>query len=371
MKNSYLLFTVLLCAAIFAKAQTIETLTLQPGPEGKDTYVNSAYQHQNTVFGYSRALISCAYTFQGEYGIGRSYFQFDLSAIPPEAEILSASLDLKFDIGNGFGFQMGENASYLQRVTSDWDEETTTWNTQPTFTDENQVLLQNSTEPDQNYLGIDVTNLVADMLSEGNNNYGFALNMISTETYRSMLFAAGDSPDSTLWPKLTITYQVCGPTLSSFASDNSNDRLVSFFDSSLNAETWTWQFGDGLYSSLQNPIHEYSVYGTYRVCLTTTNNCSTDTYCSLLIVGPLAIEETLSGTVNVFPNPSAKGFTVETTKSEKQFLARITDMTGKVIFNQSILPFENKLYVPSLKAGVYTLVLENEQYSVFTKLIAY
>ena len=370
MKNSIMLIACLLVANIFTKAQNIETLILKPGNEGKDTYVNSAYQHQNTSFGYSRALISCAYTFQGEYGIGRSYIQFDFSAIPPEAEILSAKLDLKFDIGNGFGFQTGDNASYLQRVTSGWDEETTTWNSQPALSEQNQVLLPSSTDPMQDYLDIDVTNLVKDMRTSGN-NYGFALNMIGTETYRSMIFAAGDSPDSTLWPKLTITYQVCSPTLSSFTSDNSNDRLVAFFDSSLNAETWTWQFGDGQYSDLQNPTHEYNAYGTYRVCLTTSNDCSTDTYCSLLIVGPNAIQITPSNPINVFPNPSATGFTVESTLFEETTQAEIVDITGKIMRNAPAKLAGNKFFISPMNAGVYTLIIINGRHSIHTKLVAY
>ncbi|MBI4647087.1 MAG: PKD domain-containing protein [Bacteroidia bacterium] len=43
--------------------------------------------------------------------------------------------------------------------------------------------------------------------------------------------------------------------------------------SSGNIVSWLWDFGDGQYSSLQNPIHVYSANGTYTVILTATNNC--------------------------------------------------------------------------------------------------
>jgi hypothetical protein len=37
--------------------------------------------------------------------------------------------------------------------------------------------------------------------------------------------------------------------------------------------SWQWDFGDGIYSSLQNPTHTYTSGGTYTVVLTVTNQC--------------------------------------------------------------------------------------------------
>ncbi|MCB0402773.1 MAG: PKD domain-containing protein [Flavobacteriales bacterium] len=44
-----------------------------------------------------------------------------------------------------------------------------------------------------------------------------------------------------------------------------------FTDSSFNALTWAWDFGDGNSSTAQNPVHTYAAAGTYNVTLTTTN----------------------------------------------------------------------------------------------------
>lgn len=46
---------------------------------------------------------------------------------------------------------------------------------------------------------------------------------------------------------------------------------TTFTDSSFNALTWHWDFGDGDTSTTQNPTHLYAVAGTYNVTLTTTN----------------------------------------------------------------------------------------------------
>ncbi|QQR96192.1 MAG: PKD domain-containing protein [Bacteroidota bacterium] len=49
-------------------------------------------------------------------------------------------------------------------------------------------------------------------------------------------------------------------------------NLVQFTDSSLNAQTWLWNFGDGDSSTLQNPTHLYSTTGSFTVSLITSDN---------------------------------------------------------------------------------------------------
>jgi len=67
---------------------------------------------------------------------------------------------------------------------------------------------------------------------------------------------------------------------------------VSFLDSS-NAfgtgpiTSWSWDFGDGNASTLQNPTHNYNSSGWYLVCLTitTTNPQCTSAYCDTIVAG--------------------------------------------------------------------------------------
>lgn len=51
---------------------------------------------------------------------------------------------------------------------------------------------------------------------------------------------------------------------------------------------WSWDFGDGNTSTLQNPNHTYTANGTYSVCLTVTANCNgticTETICYNVLV---------------------------------------------------------------------------------------
>lgn len=60
----------------------------------------------------------------------------------------------------------------------------------------------------------------------------------------------------------------------------SGDPTVSFVDESLNSPTsWSWNFGDGGTSTLENPTHTFLADGTYNVCLTATNATGSNTGC--------------------------------------------------------------------------------------------
>jgi hypothetical protein len=65
---------------------------------------------------------------------------------------------------------------------------------------------------------------------------------------------------------------------------SSDPNLYQFYDQSTgNIDSWLWDFGDGSFSTEQNPAHRYADSGIYLVCLTAGSmqnpiQC-TDTYC--------------------------------------------------------------------------------------------
>lgn len=58
------------------------------------------------------------------------------------------------------------------------------------------------------------------------------------------------------------------------------DRTVHFIDSTTNILSWLWDFGDGTYSFLQNPIHQYNDTAVYNVSLTytTSSGCTSSVF---------------------------------------------------------------------------------------------
>ena len=207
MKKTLLLATLFYCVATSAQV----TLVLQPnGQQGKDAQVNDLSSNLNVNFGSSPVFAS--YVWQnGSVYRNKALIQFDLTAIPANAVITSATLDLYADnptttfIGNPATPMNGSsNASYIRRITQPWQENTVTWANQPTVDNTNQVTLPNSSSTTQDYLGVDVTQLVNDLLTYGNN--GFMIEPVSTIPSNSMVFRSSEYADSAYRPRLTIVY---------------------------------------------------------------------------------------------------------------------------------------------------------------------
>lgn len=131
--------------------------------------------------------------------------------IPTNAVISSASLDLYANPapvnGNGIAMQ-GANESVLQRVTSSWSGINVTFNTSPATTGVNEVVLPQSSSASQDYLGIDVTSLVTDMVVNPSSSFGFLLKLQNETPFTSMIFASADYPDTTLHPHLSVCYSI-------------------------------------------------------------------------------------------------------------------------------------------------------------------
>jgi len=94
---------------------------------------------------------------------------------------------------------------------------------------------------------------------------------------------------------VTANFQVCtGGSTSCTAffyaipdSSNPASGIYQFISSSTgNPTMYSWDFGDGTTSTLQNPLHTYAANGTYLVCLTIASATCTDTYCYNVVIGP-------------------------------------------------------------------------------------
>jgi hypothetical protein len=186
-------------------------LVLQPGAaSGKDAHIDDYYP--NTNGGTVPELNSLAWTIGGTPMRQRGLIEFNVTSIPVGATVQMARLTLYNNPTSSNGFLNGEHSHYsgsnqssLKRVTSAWNENTVTWNNQPSTTSVNQVTLPQDIAAHQNYV-LDVTQHVQDMVNNPVNNFGFMLQLDTEQYYRCLLFASSDHVDSTIHPKLEICY---------------------------------------------------------------------------------------------------------------------------------------------------------------------
>lgn len=101
----------------------------------------------------------------------------------------------------------------------------------------------------------------------------------SSGTYTVSLITSNSCGADTTSQELTYT---CEPEALFGASASSIDALTYQFTDSTNEnsqqiDSWSWDFGDGNFSQIQNPIHTYAMSGTYSVSLIVSNACGQDT----------------------------------------------------------------------------------------------
>ncbi len=211
MKTILSALTLVLFVLISSTSFSQGVISIRLGPEtGQDC--NIASYIPDTPLPHYPDMVAAAWTYQGEFNLWRPLFKFNLRGVPARAQVLYARLSL---FGNPYpvsALHSGANKSYLRKVTSPWDHNTVTWETQPDFSTVNQVELPESTSPMQDYPDIDVTELVKDMLRDSTTNFGFVIMNRFENIYRSMNFASSDCIDPNKRPLLVISYMPNPPT---------------------------------------------------------------------------------------------------------------------------------------------------------------
>jgi hypothetical protein len=139
---------------------------------------------------------------------------------------------------------------------------------------------------------------------------------------------------------------------------------VDYFDASLFATEWLWDFGDGITSSLRHPVHSYSQSGLFEVCLTASNITGAETICKDIKIDAVtntnSPDESLL-TIKLFPNPAEElvYITIDSPSTISGFTVKLFDFFGRQVLRQ---PMEAiiRLDVVDFPAGLYLCTIENE-----------
>lgn len=118
----------------------------------------------------------------------------------------------------------------------------------------------------------------------------------------------------------------------------SNGLTANFKDSTVNAKSWSWAFGNGKGNILQDPTHTYDNAGTYNVCLTVTDSmdCSSTT-CQDVTIGGIGFDEKLGGIIEVYPNPTSDRVTLNSTDQNVLIEAvQVFDLQGKEVATKEL-----------------------------------
>ena len=148
---------------------------------------------------------------------------------------------------------------------------------------------------------------------------------------------------------------------------------ISFFNTSLNAISYQWDFGDGSpVSTEENPVHDYAEPGVYEVILEATGNYCGATITDTIFLDFVDVKEVgKMAAVKIFPNPAKSTVWIESDFEAVSEL-RIYAMDGKEL-TALRADFSNSmaLDIQGLAPGVYILSIENQGQMLRYKLVVY
>jgi type IX secretion system substrate protein/PKD domain-containing protein len=150
----------------------------------------------------------------------------------------------------------------------------------------------------------------------------------------------------------------------------------SWFDIGPQNTTWTWNFGDGDTSTLQNPVHTYTTaQSEYVVCLTVTNCstigglCCTDTHCDTIRFNDLTGMAGYSSDVRGFlisPNPANNYISISLPVEKWDYQIEIFNAPGETIIKTRN---KNTIDVSLFSKGIYFIKVKDGENFYIQKFI--
>lgn len=164
------------------------------------------------------------------------------------------------------------------------------------------------------------------------------------------------------------TYQRPKPE-ASFSSTliNEEDGVYAFFNNSVNANEFSWNFGDGTTSTEQQPMHIFATGGTFNVSLIASRHCMADTM-TLTVNIPtdtLSVNENACNQISIYPNPTNGPVSIGLDADEIQYI-KVYDASGRQLIE---VQNTNVLNLGTLPKGVYCVQVSTIK-GLFTSKVA-
>jgi len=147
-----------------------------------------------------------------------------------------------------------------------------------------------------------------------------------------------------------------------------NGLSVVFDNNSTGATEYFWDFGDGSYSIVENPTHEYSQAGNYIVTLTAENANNCEDARTLAIDVSVGIGEAKAfNKIALYPNPTAGIATLAVSLNEENNVQVIvSDIAGKSIIetrNEKLAAGNHSVMLDlrSLDSGLYFVMIKTDK----------
>ncbi len=252
----------------------------------EDTYLNKNSEN------YAEADTLRTYTWPTDTAANAIVMKWNLSTLPQDAEIKSASLELYLtDSGGDDPYEIGAYRltgvdPVIYACTGETYDGTNPWTNDTPLAQDNISVAESTTAVDtaRGFKGWDITDMVKQWMDVPAENYGVLLNPDTTASSDSFrYFASSQAEDQALRPKLTITFvssqHLDLPPRAVAAADRLTGKapLTVNFNAqgshdTENSLSYSWNFGDGSANAAgMDTAHTFDIPGIYQVQLTVTD----------------------------------------------------------------------------------------------------
>ncbi len=158
----------------------------------------------------------------------------------------------------------------------------------------------------------------------------------------------------------TVTVNVIQPSIAAY-SINQSGMTVNLTNTSQSYNTFYWDFNDGNFDSITvNPLHQYSIPGTYTICLYVFNNCGKDSICKIVTVTNVGLEE------NGYCEPSFilkdNSLQLNCNGCVNKFDCTIYAVDGRLVFSKQNINCAESINIDNLLHNqIYFAILKSEK----------
>lgn len=164
-------------------------------------------------------------------------------------------------------------------------------------------------------------------------------------------------------------FVVAAPAVVAGFTNTVNGATATFANTSQNAASYDWDFGDGQTSQQAQPAHTYTATGTYTVRLIASKCNDKDTLSQTVEIATLSLQDIRrNNLVQVYPIPAEQHLSLSYDADIRVTDMYLTDLSGKTILKQFNASLKN-ITVPGLASGSYWLCLRTNKGLITKKIV--
>ena len=125
--------------------------------------------------------------------------------------------------------------------------------------------------------------------------------------------------------------QEFGPLTTAMFTYSNDNGTITFTNLSQYASNWDWDFGDGSYSTDENPVHTYLNSGLYTVMLISSGSTGFANYSEEITI-TLSVESiSTKGEIIIYPNPCSDFINISIKDNQSILTVEIYNVDGKLV----------------------------------------